>query len=139
MAPSALSILTSTFVDPKERGRAFGVFGAISGVGGAVGLLLGGALTEYLSWRWALYVNLLFAAVALAGAAVLLGHQRPRGGQRLDAPGALLIGGALLNTIVVSQQSQMHGGAVGCTRCLPGLKPRKDAGRTRTVMVPFHK
>jgi EmrB/QacA subfamily drug resistance transporter len=95
MAPSALSILTSTFGDPKERGKAFGVFGAISGAGGAAGLLLGGALTEYLSWRWALYVNLLFAALALAGAAVLLGHQRPRGGQRLDLPGALLIGGAM--------------------------------------------
>ena len=56
-APSALSILTTTFVEPSERGKAFGVYGAIAGSGGAVGLLLGGALTEYLNWRWCLYVN----------------------------------------------------------------------------------
>jgi EmrB/QacA subfamily drug resistance transporter len=96
MAPSALSILASTFADPKERGKAFGVFGAISGAGGAVGLVLGGVLTEYLSWRWALYVNLFFAGVALAGAAVLLRRQPARGGQRLDVPGAVLVGGAML-------------------------------------------
>jgi MFS family permease len=61
MAPSALSILTNTFTDPRDRGKAFAVFGAIAGAGASVGLLLGGALTEYLSWRWTLYVNLLFA------------------------------------------------------------------------------
>ena len=72
LAPSALSLLTTTFTDAKERGKAFGVFGAIAGAGGAVGLLLGGLLTEYLSWRWCLYVNLLFAAVAAAGAVLLL-------------------------------------------------------------------
>jgi EmrB/QacA subfamily drug resistance transporter len=95
MAPSALSILTSTFQDPKERGKAFGIFGAISGIGGAIGLLLGGALTECLTWRWTLYVNLLFAAAAFAGAAVLLRRQQARGGQRLDVPGAVLAGGAM--------------------------------------------
>ena len=78
MAPSALSILTNTFQDPKDRGKAFGVFGAIAGAGGAVGLLLGGALTSYLSWRWTLYVNLFFAGVALLGAAVLLRRSSPR-------------------------------------------------------------
>src|SRR5580692_6549169 len=61
MAPSALSLLTTTFSGSKDRGRAFGVFGAIAGAGGAIGLLLGGVLTEYLSWRWCLYVNLFFA------------------------------------------------------------------------------
>jgi EmrB/QacA subfamily drug resistance transporter len=95
MAPSALSILASTFTDPKDRHKAFGVFGAISGAGGAVGLLLGGALTEYLSWRWTLYVNLFFAAVALASAAVLLRRQPAHGGARLDAPGAVLIGATM--------------------------------------------
>ena len=62
--PSALSLLTTTFTEPKDRGKAFGVYGAIAAAGGAVGLLLGGALTEYLSWRWTLYVNLFFAGVA---------------------------------------------------------------------------
>ena len=71
LAPAALSLLTTTFSDPKERGKAFGVYGAIAGAGGAVGLLLGGALTEYLSWRWCLYINLVFAAVAITGGALL--------------------------------------------------------------------
>src|SRR5580692_12090736 len=57
LAPAALSTLTVTFTNPAERGKAFGVYGAIAGAGGAVGLLLGGVLTEYLSWRWCLYVN----------------------------------------------------------------------------------
>src|SRR5207249_10096366 len=58
LAPSALRTLVSTFNDPRERGRAFGVFGSVASGGGAVGLILGGVLTEYLSWRWCLYVNL---------------------------------------------------------------------------------
>src|SRR5712672_2647672 len=62
LAPAALGLLTTTFSDPKERGKAFGVYGAIAGGGGLVGLLLGGLLTEYLDWRWCLYVNLIFAA-----------------------------------------------------------------------------
>jgi EmrB/QacA subfamily drug resistance transporter len=94
MAPSALAILASTFHEPRDRSRAFGVFGAISGAGGAAGLVLGGALTEYLSWRWTLYVNLLFAGSALAGA-MLLRMQPARGAQRLDVPSAVLIGGAM--------------------------------------------
>ena len=53
LVPSALSLLTTTFTEPKDRARAFGIYGAIAGAGGAIGLLLGGALTEYLSWRWA--------------------------------------------------------------------------------------
>ncbi len=61
LAPAALSLLTTTFTAPHERAKAFGIFGAIAGGGSAIGLLLGGILTEYLSWRWCLYVNLLFA------------------------------------------------------------------------------
>src|ERR1700722_2577683 len=67
LAPSALSLLSTTFTDPKDRGKAFAVFGAIAGGGGAIGLLLGGILTSYLSWRWCLYVNLFFAAGAVTG------------------------------------------------------------------------
>ncbi len=95
MAPSALSILTNTFADPRDRGKAFAVFGAIAGAGASVGLLLGGVLTEYLSWRWTLYVNLLFAGAALISAAMLLKREPARGGQRLDLPGAVLVGGAM--------------------------------------------
>ena len=84
MAPSALSILTNTFTDPRDRGKAFAVFGAIAAAGGSVGLLLGGVLTEYLSWRWTLYVNLVFAGAALISAAALLtrgpARRRPAAG-----------------------------------------------------------
>src|SRR6476659_1828003 len=75
LVPSALSLLTTTFTEPKDRGKAFGVYGAIAAAGGAVGLLLGGALTEYLSWRWTLYVNLIFAGLAFVGGALLLTRQ----------------------------------------------------------------
>ncbi len=95
LVPSALSLLTTTFTGPRDRGKAFGVFGAIAGAGGAVGLLIGGALTEYLSWRWTLYVNLIFAGVAFAGGALLLTRQVSRGRARLDVPGVVLAGGAV--------------------------------------------
>src|SRR3954469_12843047 len=72
LAPAALSLLATTFTVPSERNKAFGVYGAIAGSGSAVGLLLGGILTEWLSWRWCLFVNLFFAAIATFGAVSLL-------------------------------------------------------------------
>ncbi len=72
LAPSVLALLTTTFTDPDERGRAFGIYGAIAGAGGALGLLLGGVLTSYASWRWTLFVNLAFAATAIIGAVLWL-------------------------------------------------------------------
>jgi EmrB/QacA subfamily drug resistance transporter len=95
LAPAALSLLTTTFTGDKERGKAFGVFGAIAGAGGAIGLLLGGILTEYLSWRWCLFVNLFFAAVAIPAAAVLLRRQPSPGRPHLDFPGLLLVSGGM--------------------------------------------
>jgi EmrB/QacA subfamily drug resistance transporter len=89
LAPAALSLLTVTFSGSRDRGKAFGVFGAIAGAGGAVGLLLGGLLTEYLTWRWCLYVNLGFAAVAGAGAAALLRREPATRRTSLDLPGFL--------------------------------------------------
>ncbi|WP_020668034.1 MFS transporter [Amycolatopsis nigrescens] len=90
LAPAALSLLTTTFTDPKERGKAFGIFGAIAGSGAAIGLLLGGVLTEYLDWRWCMFVNVIFAVLAFAGGAVLL-RERPVTGPRpkLDVPGTV--------------------------------------------------
>ena len=95
LAPSALSLLTTTFSDAKERGKAFGVYGAIAGAGGAVGLVLGGLLTEYLSWRWCLYVNLFFAAIAAVGAVALLRRQPSADHPKLDLLGVLLVSGGM--------------------------------------------
>ena len=89
LAPAALSLLTTTFTESSERGKAFGIFGALAGGGGAVGLLLGGFLTEYLSWRWCLYVNLIFAAVAITGAWLLISNLGQPDRPRLDLPGTL--------------------------------------------------
>src|SRR6202034_426443 len=91
LAPAALSTLTVTFTNPAERAKAFGIFGAIAGAGGAVGLLRGGVLTEYLSWRWCLSVTVVFAVVAV-GAAVRLLRAQPRDPDvRLDVPGTVLV------------------------------------------------
>ena len=91
LAPAALSTLTVTFTDPAERGRAFGVYGAIAGAGGAVGLLLGGVLTEYLSWRWCLYVNVVLAGVAVAGAVRLMASYPRDPDVHIDWPGTVLV------------------------------------------------
>lgn len=82
LAPAALSLLTTTFTEPSERAKAFGIFAAIAGSGATIGLLLGGALTQALSWRYCMYVNLVFAAVATAGGwswYVTRGRRRGRG------------------------------------------------------------
>jgi EmrB/QacA subfamily drug resistance transporter len=89
LAPTALALLNTTFTDPGERGKAFGIFGAIAGSGAAVGLLLGGVLTEYLSWRWCLYVNLVLALPAAVAALALLQRQLRVARPRIDVPGTL--------------------------------------------------
>src|SRR5579859_6259603 len=108
LVPSALSLLTTTFTSQADRGKAFGIYGAIAGAGGAIGLLLGGVLTEYLSWRWTLYVNLIFAAVALAGGALLLTRQPSRARPRLDVPGVLLVSGALFCLVYGFSNAAAH-------------------------------
>jgi EmrB/QacA subfamily drug resistance transporter len=90
LAPAALGTLVSTFRDPRERGRAFGVFGSVAAGGGAVGLILGGFLTQYFSWRWCLYVNLFFAAIAMAGALVYMRTNRPDSRPGMDWAGTVL-------------------------------------------------
>lgn len=91
LAPAALSLLAVTFTDAKERAKAFGIYGAIAGGGGAVGLILGGFLTEYLNWRWTFFVNIPFAVVAAVGAYLVI--REPAGGRNraaLDVPGVVL-------------------------------------------------
>ena len=99
MAPAALSIMTVTFTDPKERARAFGVFGAISGGGAAIGLILGGILTEYASWRWTLGVNVPIALVTAGFAIPLVRESRAEGDRHFDIPGVLLSAVGLVSLV----------------------------------------
>jgi EmrB/QacA subfamily drug resistance transporter len=109
LAPSALSLLTTTFTDPKERGKAFGIYGALAGSGSAIGFIVGGLLTEYLNWRWCLYVNVPIAVAAVIGALVLL-HDRPgHAGARLDVPGVLLGCGGLVAIVYGFSEAQPRG------------------------------
>src|SRR3954463_5128421 len=109
LAPAALSLLTTTFTDPKERGRAFGVFGAIAGGGAAVGLLLGGVLTEYLDWRWCMFVNIFFAVIALIGSSLLLRHEPVLGDRpKLDIPGTLTSTAGLFAVVYGFANKESH-------------------------------
>ena len=108
LAPAALSLLTTTFSESRERGRAFAVYGAIAGGGGLIGLLLGGLLTEYLDWRWCLYVNLLFAGVAAVGAVILLPRQREAGEAHLDPFGVLTVSGSMFCLVYGFSNAATH-------------------------------
>ncbi|GMA32740.1 MFS transporter [Litorihabitans aurantiacus] len=109
LAPAALSSLTTTFTQPRERARAFGIFGAIAGMGGAIGLLLGGLLTETLSWRWNLYVNVPIAVVALVGGLVLLPRHSGRGAQRPAVLDVVLGSGGLFTLVFGFSQAEPRG------------------------------
>jgi EmrB/QacA subfamily drug resistance transporter len=109
LAPAALSTLTTTFTDPAERGRAFGVYGAIAGGGGAVGLLLGGILTEYLSWRWCLYVNVVLAVFAVIGAVRLMTTQPRDPSVRIDWPGTVLVVAGLVSIVYGLSEADTKG------------------------------
>jgi EmrB/QacA subfamily drug resistance transporter len=99
LAPAALSLMTTTFTDPGERNKAFGIWGAIAGSGAAIGLILGGVLTQALSWRYSMYVNLAFATIAVAGALTLLHNQAPAVKPRLDIPGVLTVSAGLFSLV----------------------------------------
>ncbi|AMB60415.1 Puromycin resistance protein pur8 [Microterricola viridarii] len=122
LAPTALAVLTTTFTIPKERSRAFGVFGAIAGAGGAIGLLLGGFLTEYLDWRWSLYINVFIAIVAFAGALVFVSTVARTGPRpKLDIPGTVLASGALFLLVYGFSNAESDGwGSPSCWLMLVG-------------------
>ncbi len=91
LSPAALSILTTTFAEGSERNRALGVWGAVAGSGGAVGVLLGGVLTDGLGWEWVFFVNVPVTLIAAVGAFRVLGESRQEGTRRFDVAGALSI------------------------------------------------
>jgi len=109
LAPAALSLVTVTFHAAKERAKAFAVFGAISGGGAAVGLLLGGLLTEYASWRWCLFVNIPIAIIAVLAAIPVLTESRVEGGTHYDIPGAVLATAGLGTLVWAFTQPAEHG------------------------------
>ncbi len=115
LAPAILSLLTTTFTEPLERAKAFGIFGAIAGAGASVGLLLGGFLTEYANWRWTMYVNLVFAAIGLVGGYLLLEHSRATHRARLDVPGTVVVSGGLFSLVYGFSHADTDGWANGVT------------------------
>jgi EmrB/QacA subfamily drug resistance transporter len=99
LAPAALSLLSVTFTQPGERAKAFGIFSALSGAGAAVGLLLGGMLTEWASWRWVMYVNVVFAGIALVGALLWLARPVVTERPKTDVPGTIVVSAALFGVV----------------------------------------
>jgi EmrB/QacA subfamily drug resistance transporter len=115
LAPAALSLITVTFTEVRDRAKAFGVFGAISGVGAAIGLIMGGLLTEYASWRWSLLVNIPIALVAFALAVPIVRESRAVGNTRYDLPGAVLATGGLLALVYAFTRAAQDGWSAGST------------------------
>ena len=109
ITPSALSILTTTFAEGRERNVALGAWGAVGGFGAAAGVLLGGILTDLLSWEWIFFVNVPVGLAALALAPILLSESRDAHGQSHDVPGAVLITSGLVLLVLGITQGQTWG------------------------------
>jgi EmrB/QacA subfamily drug resistance transporter len=115
MAPAALSLLTVTFTEPKERATAFGVYGGISGGGAAIGLILGGVLTEFASWRWCLLVNVPVALLAAAAALYLVQESRAEGDAHYDIPGTVTVTVGLVALVYGFTKAETDGWASSTT------------------------
>jgi EmrB/QacA subfamily drug resistance transporter len=118
LAPAVLSLITTTFTEPRERAKAFAVYGAISGTGGALGLLLGGVLTEYMSWRWTLLVNTPIAVVVAIASLPLVRESKAPGNHRFDVPGALVATAGLAGLVWGFTEASIHGWAAPFTLTL---------------------
>ena len=112
-APNALALLTTTFPAGPARNKALGVYGSMAGLGSVIGLLLGGALTEYLSWRWILFVNIPIAVAVLLGSTVLVEGERDHG--RIDLPGAITATFGLGSLVYAINRATAHGWGDGVT------------------------
>ena len=106
-APTALSLIATNFAEGRERNRAMGVYAAMSGGGGAVGLLLGGILTSYVSWRWIFFVNVPIAAVVLLLTPRALNESKSTSGH-LDVPGALTVTAGMLALVYGMSNASSH-------------------------------
>ena len=99
LAPAALSLIAVAFTDPRERAKAFGVYGALQGAGGAVGLIAGGVITEYADWRWCMFVNTPLALATALAALPVIRESRAEGERRYDVPGAALVTAGLVSLV----------------------------------------
>jgi EmrB/QacA subfamily drug resistance transporter len=135
LAPTALSLIAVTFTEPKERATAFAVYGSIAGSGAAIGMLLGGVLTQYFSWRWCLYVNLPIALAAGVGGWLYVPGSKARGRGSLDLPGAALAGAGLVAIVYAAsaQEAQLFAAGVA----LLGLFVLRES-RTPAPLLPLH-
>jgi EmrB/QacA subfamily drug resistance transporter len=115
LAPAALSLIVVTFRELHELNKAFAIFGAVAGGAGAVGLLLGGALTDWLSWRWCMYINIVFAVVALAGGLALLRNSTAADKPRLSIPSTIIGSAALFGLVLGSAKAETDGWGSGVT------------------------
>ncbi len=109
LAPAALSLITVTFTEVKERATAFGVYGAISGGGAAIGLIMGGILTEYASWRWCLLVNVPIAIVTAIVAVPIVRESKAHGNTSYDIPGAVTVTAGLVSLVYGFTQAAQNG------------------------------
>jgi EmrB/QacA subfamily drug resistance transporter len=115
MSPSALALLTVVFAEGKERNRALGIFSAITAGGAAIGLILGGVLTEYASWRWVLFVNVPIAVVAIFGALSFVPESKDDRAKGFDIPGAVLVTSGLMTLVYALVKGNSYGWASGRT------------------------
>jgi EmrB/QacA subfamily drug resistance transporter len=115
MAPASLSLLTVTFTEAKERARAFGVYGAISGGGAAIGLVIGGALTSYASWRWTLLINVPIGVITAIAALREVRESKAAGDSHYDIRGALTITLSLLALVYGFTRAETAGWGASTT------------------------
>ena len=121
LAPAALSLISVTFTEVKERATAFGVYGAISGGGAAIGLIMGGVLTEYASWRWCLLVNVPIAIVAALAAVPVVRESRSHGNTSYDIPGAITVTAGLVALVYGFTKAASDGWAATATLSFLGI------------------
>jgi len=114
-APAALSIIVAMFVDPKERAKALGIWGGLAGLGGTVGVILSGIITQFASWRWIFLINLPIAALVLALLPRVVPNDRRRAGHGIDVAGALFITAGVSSLVYALLEANKNGWLSGTT------------------------
>jgi EmrB/QacA subfamily drug resistance transporter len=143
LSPAALSLLTTIFAEGRERNTALGVWGAVAGSGGAVGVLLGGMLTEWAGWEWTLFVNVPVGVVVAIAAARVLPESRNDGARHFDVAGAVAITAGLSLLVYALVDANHAGWTSGQTLGLAGLALALIGAfvaielRTKAPLVPF--